>query len=193
MTLELAGIVFIIAASIISAVFYNHQGMRYRQGKLSRIACLPAFRLVYRWIQFSSILIGCAAFLSHSSFLLIIHHSSTQIYYGLIMGTLGTTLFVWAKIKLGRHYSPCFDSYVPHDLVTSGPYKFIRHPLYTANLITLTGLFVATGSGWMLLNLAALGIYYFDSARREEAELKNVLTGYSEYMQRTWAFLPFLV
>ncbi len=192
MIAQLTGVGFVIALSLISALSYRHDGPVYRQGKSSTIPCLLGFRLVHRWIQITTAVLACASFLSDAPWLLKLPVAPAQLYCGLAIAALGLALFVWAKRTLGLHYSPCFDSYVPCGLVTSGPYAWIRHPIYTANLLGLIGLSAATGSAWLVLNTLLLAVYYVDSARREEVELSRFLAGYAEYVQRTRPFLPWL-
>lgn len=57
---------------------------------------------------------------------------------------------------------------MPARIVVEGVYGHIRHPIYTANLAMLTGLALATGSGWLLRNAFLLGVFCVVSAMREE-------------------------
>ena len=99
-------------------------------------------------------------------------------------------LFAWAKVQLGAQFSPCFDSLVANRLIDTGPYAYVRHPLYVANLAWLLGAFLATGSAWIVMNVGVMALYYVTSARQEERVLAKELPAYGEYMARTGAFLP---
>lgn len=93
-------------------------------------------------------------------------------------------------MNLGNSYSPCFDSYVPQDIVKSGIYKYIRHPIYTANILLLSSLFVASGSLLMLMNTIILAIYYIPSAYKEEKVLSERFQEYKDYQRESGMFIP---
>jgi len=98
--------------------------------------------------------------------------------------------FISAKLSLGEHYSPCFDSFVPRDIVQEGLYRYIRHPIYASNILLLIGVFIACGSLWILFNIILLGIYYMNSALREELVLLEEFPNYGEYSNHTNRFIP---
>ena len=77
-----------------------------------------------------------------------------------------------------------------NQLVATGPYAYIRHPIYAAILAWLLGLFIATGSVWIIMNFLLLAFYYRASAREEERILAKAIPAYPGYMARTGAFLP---
>lgn len=84
---------------------------------------------------------------------------------------------------------------VPHprgQLVESGPYRWIRHPMYTS--LMLAGLAVARGTGgpWSWLALLALVGVLLAKARLEEALMRQRHPGYAAYAARTGRFLPFV-
>lgn len=112
----------------------------------------------------------------------------STVAFGLILA--GTAGAVWAV----RHLSSCL-SVVPQarGLVDSGPYRFVRHPLYLAELVAVTG-FAVRGWHWahagVVLALLALQLY---RAGHEEALLAATVPGYREYARRTWRIVPGLV
>ena len=184
MNAQFAGVWFVVAASLVSALSYRHGGRRYSQGKSSAIPCLPGFRAVYRWVQLSTAVLGIAAFQSDAPWLLKIQVAPAQTYAGLAVAVLGVALFVWAKQTLGRHYSPCFDSFVPSGLVTSGPYAFVRHPMYAGALLIFLGIPLLLGSP---LGLLAVPLFTGLLALRtvwEEEVLRAGLPGYAAYAAR---------
>ncbi|MBF0562454.1 MAG: isoprenylcysteine carboxylmethyltransferase family protein [Alphaproteobacteria bacterium] len=99
--------------------------------------------------------------------------------------------FVWAKRTLGSNYSRCSDCYLPHQIVTAGPYRFVRHPIYSANLLLIIGFLVVSGSAIVLLNLVALWVLYRHSAAIEEQTLLAAYPAYAGYYHATPRFLPF--
>jgi protein-S-isoprenylcysteine O-methyltransferase Ste14 len=102
-----------------------------------------------------------------------------------VLGIAGEVIVLWSLIKLGRRFG-----IAPADrgLVVSGPYRFVRHPMYAGELIlrlALSASFAGSSSAWFLIPLMLVlqGL----RAIREE----RVITGYADYARRVpWRFLP---
>lgn len=111
---------------------------------------------------------------------------------GLIVYTIGLLTAITARLQLGRNWSDIEKSYVKqdHELVARGLYGFIRHPIYAGDLLLLLGLELAVNS-WAVLGVIAVAIYARQQAIREENNLLQTLPGYSQYLRRTWRFIPF--
>jgi protein-S-isoprenylcysteine O-methyltransferase Ste14 len=187
----IVGLLLLISLPAASAgFFYFYDRRRYSEGKQGNIPILPGFRAAYRWVQLSTIAVVVASLCTHYSILLQLHHSTGLFYGGMSCCATALGLYVWAKVRLGAEYSPCSDSRVANNLIDSGPYRFIRHPIYTANLAWLLGWFIASGSVWIVLNLVLIAPYFVTSARQEERALAGAVPGYREYLLRTGAFLP---
>jgi protein-S-isoprenylcysteine O-methyltransferase Ste14 len=76
------------------------------------------------------------------------------------------------------------------ELVTSGPYSVIRHPIYTGLILAMLGSAIGVNLSWALL-LVPVGAYFIYSARREEAVmLKLFPEQYAAYMARTGMLAP---
>lgn len=185
----LASIV-VLSMFLISSMMYQHKGRRYAEGKTEKISSAREFSLVYRYLQISTLVITLLAFNSDASWLLEVHHSEVVRFIGLAAAGMAIAVFLGAKVSLGRHYSPCFDSFVPQDIVQDGIYNYIRHPIYTSNIFLLFSIFVATGSIWLLVNAMVLWAYYHKSAYIEEAALSEKFPKYIEYIARTGRFFP---
>jgi protein-S-isoprenylcysteine O-methyltransferase Ste14 len=101
----------------------------------------------------------------------------------------GLMAMLWALGALGTNISVVPQA---REAVTHGPYARVRHPLYTAELLSGVGICLAsTGPGpWLLL--AALVVLQVMRARREEALLARELTGYDDYRNRTPMLVPSL-
>jgi len=184
------GALVLFVVLLVSAVSYDHRCRRYAAGKRQRIESPRNFAWVYRYLQLSTALFGFAAFFIVHPAVLQVHHEPSLVIAGSLVALAGLGLFVVAKRTLGTQYSPCFDSYIPNAVVQKGVYCFIRHPIYTGNLVIGGGLTVATGSLWIALNLVLLAIYYVGSARKEEAALTGQFAEYRSYLERSGRFLP---
>jgi len=112
---------------------------------------------------------------------------------GLLLYTLGWVTAVTARIQLGRNWSDIEKSYVKQDhaLVAHGLYRFVRHPIYTGDLLLLLGLELALNS-WAVIGVAVVAVYVRQQAIREERNLLERIPGYAQYCRRTPRFVPFL-
>ena len=109
---------------------------------------------------------------------------------GICCSVLATAVFVHSKTTLGRNYSPCYDSYLPIEIVDRGIYRYIRHPIYVSNILNFAAMFLFSGSYLVGLNLLGLIYFYTRSARLEEVRLKAAFTEYASYVNRSGMFLP---
>lgn len=103
----------------------------------------------------------------------------------------GILLAIWARLHLGRNWSPAPAVKHDHELVTSGPYSRIRHPIYTGMLMAMLGSALLMPV-WFII-LLAFGAMFVRRVRTEERLMESQFPGrYPEYERRTWALLPFV-
>lgn len=112
---------------------------------------------------------------------------------GLALYTLGLAIAVAGRIQLGWNWSDIEKAYVKQDhaLVSHGLYRYVRHPIYTGDLLLVLGLELALNS-WLALGTFALALYVRRQAMREELQLGRSLPGYDQYCRRTTRFIPYL-
>ena len=77
-------------------------------------------------------------------------------------------------------------------LVTGGPYRRIRHPMYASVLLGVGALVVADSRPWRIALLVALLIVLMLKAAREEEYLRAAFPEYAAYASRTWRLIPFV-
>jgi len=112
-------------------------------------------------------------------------------WLGVGIGVLCVPMIYWLFSSIGNSISPTSATRKQHTLVTSGPYRWVRHPLYTVG----SSLFVAFGmmaDNWFI---AALGMLAFVAmASRTPKEEANLIEKfgdeYREYMKHTGRYLP---
>jgi protein-S-isoprenylcysteine O-methyltransferase Ste14 len=104
---------------------------------------------------------------------------------GLALTCFGAAIAIVARTHLGRNWSARVTVKVDHVLIRSGPYRFIRHPIYTGLLIAVAGTATVIGE-WRGLLALGLGILGFTlKARREEAMMVSAFGDeYREYRRR---------
>lgn len=120
--------------------------------------------------------------------------STPRTVAGLILFAAGLAQAIAARVALGSNWSDIERSTVRegHRLVTHGPYRFVRHPLYAGDLMMLCGYQLALGS-WLVLAVVAFVPLVLRSAAREEVRLAAAFPEYGEYQRRSKRFIPFLV
>jgi protein-S-isoprenylcysteine O-methyltransferase Ste14 len=102
-------------------------------------------------------------------------------------------LAVWARRHLGRNWSAEVRIAVDHQLVRTGPYRHLRHPIYTAMLGMFLGTAISIGQLHSLVALFILAVTYWRKTRLEEGILlKTFGSDYESYRQDTWALVPLL-
>jgi protein-S-isoprenylcysteine O-methyltransferase Ste14 len=116
--------------------------------------------------------------------------SAVLLAIGNSISFCGLSLIFWAKKTLGENFSECTDMYIPNSIVTVGPYKAIRHPIYTGNIVFLSGLAIACSSIVLIAITIFFVIFYSKSASIEEQELQLKYPDYQKHIEVTGRFLP---
>lgn len=111
-----------------------------------------------------------------------------EAMFALAIYGFSLALFGWAcTANRDRPLTVAFSADVPVHLVTTGPYRFFRHPFYTAYCLTWLAGFVATHSWFALALAAVMLVQYMQAARVEEAKFaaSPMAARYREYRART--------
>jgi protein-S-isoprenylcysteine O-methyltransferase Ste14 len=112
---------------------------------------------------------------------------------GLSMEVAAVILAVWARRSLGANWSGRITIKVEHQLIRSGPYRFVRHPIYTAFLGMYAGTAIVSGEWHALLGLALAVLAYARKIRMEEANLAaHFRAEWIGYCGSTGSLLPAL-
>lgn len=113
-------------------------------------------------------------------------------YVGAVMGVAGEALLVWSHYVLRKNFFGGMKIREGHELVETGPYRWVRHPMYTAFMALGIGLFLLTQS-WMIGVpwLMSTGLALVTRIDQEEAMMVEQFgESYEEYRARTGRFLP---
>ena len=116
--------------------------------------------------------------------------SSFLGWTGVALCVLGFGLGVSARWHLGRNWGMPMSRKEQPELVTSGPYAIIRHPIYTGLILAMLGSALGVNVFWLVV-LVPVSVYFILSARREEAVmLQQFPVQYAAYMARTGMLAP---
>jgi protein-S-isoprenylcysteine O-methyltransferase Ste14 len=127
-------------------------------------------------------------------------HGGSLVVDSPILGAIGAAIFasgialaIWARVHLGRNWGMPMTQKAEPELVTSGPYRFIRHPIYSGLVLGILGTGLATNLIGLIV-AAAAGAYFYYSATVEEKNLTTTFpTAYPAYRDRTKMLIPFLL
>lgn len=112
---------------------------------------------------------------------------------GVALCVVGMGLAIWARAHLGRNWGPPMSVKENPELVTTGPYAYVRHPIYAGLWLMLLGSGIAQSAS-LLVGLIVVGAYFFYSARTEEKMmLQRFPDDYRAHMKRTKMFVPFVL
>jgi protein-S-isoprenylcysteine O-methyltransferase Ste14 len=110
---------------------------------------------------------------------------------GLGIMAAATLLHIWARAHLGRNWSSPVMIKDDHELVRTGPYRVVRHPIYTAILGLAIGTAVVSGRVLSLLGAMVFAMAYLRKLRMEERALSETFGAtWQEYRRHSWALLP---
>jgi protein-S-isoprenylcysteine O-methyltransferase Ste14 len=113
---------------------------------------------------------------------------------GLIIAISGAAVSVWALLQHGWHVSPFPKPLDGAHLVDTGPYRYVRHPMYTGIVIFTLGVGLAYANPVVLLSSVTFLVFFTAKTGREEEMLIARLDGYRVYRSNVpWRIIPFVV
>jgi protein-S-isoprenylcysteine O-methyltransferase Ste14 len=110
---------------------------------------------------------------------------------GLTVEVMGMALAFWARYTLRANWTGRITTAGSQQLVVTGPYKLVRHPIYTGGLLAILGSAIVAGVSSALLGFGLTLIGIWIKLQREEAALREHFgSAYEEYSQRVSAVVP---
>ena len=110
---------------------------------------------------------------------------------GALATAAGVAFAIWARRHIGRNWSGQITIRQEHELIRTGPYARIRHPIYTGLLLALLGTAIAIGEYRAIIAFAVIAIGFVVKAKREESLLtKEFGPAFDEHRRQTGFFLP---
>jgi protein-S-isoprenylcysteine O-methyltransferase Ste14 len=131
---------------------------------------------------------GAGTFLGIGIVMLAPEELSSGLYLVSLLLIIGGTVFaIWATLALARSMSILPEA---RRLVTSGPYAFVRHPLYLGEFVVLFGLALQHLMPWAMLLLGVQCLFQFERMKNEERVLAQAFPNYEDYVARAARILP---
>lgn len=111
---------------------------------------------------------------------------------GVALLIAGIAFSVWARLHLGRNWSGTVTVKEDHELIRTGPYSYVRHPIYTGLIAGLIGTAICAGTLRAALGVAILSTALVVKSRIEERFMRETFPGqYEKYREEVPALIPF--
>ena len=156
-----------------------------------------AKRLLVYWLPLliATLLLGPGDWFGHT----LLHeqfvtHTTLVYSLGLALAASGAALAILSRMLLGRNWSATVQLKQEHELITVGPYRLVRHPIYTGLLLQFLGTAVMVGDWRGLLAVAIVFVSFWRKLRLEEVWLtEHFGESYRLYKAGTKALIPALL
>ena len=127
-----------------------------------------------------------------SSAIDVVPADSISATLGVILTAGGIALAIWARVHLGRNWSAEPTLKESHHLVTTGPYRFIRHPIYAGELLAIIGSALVGGVIWIVVFFVLIALVSYRIHKEERMLSEEFPEGYRTYAKNTRRFIPFV-
>jgi len=114
---------------------------------------------------------------------------------GVALMILGSLLRRWCFRTLGQYFTGDVKARADQPVIRTGPYRFVRHPSYTAGIMMFTGIGLALGSwlSFLLITIASIATYWYRVTIEERALLGTIGEQYASFMKERKRFIPYIV
>lgn len=124
----------------------------------------------------------------------LLAHSLTTFWTGAAIAAAGLGFSAWARVHLGRNWSATVTVKQDHELIRTGPYAIVRHPIYTGVLFGFIGTALAIGQWRGVLAVVIVFGSFWRKLKIEERWMSETFgEQYRQYRARTRALIPFLL
>jgi protein-S-isoprenylcysteine O-methyltransferase Ste14 len=120
-------------------------------------------------------------------------HSVALAAVGAALFAAGIALAVWARLHLGRNWGMPMTQRAEPELVTSGPYRFVRHPIYSGLLTAMLGTALVDSLLGLIVVAVLVAYFYYCGIVEERNLVVTFPKAYPEYRSRTKMLIPFLL
>jgi protein-S-isoprenylcysteine O-methyltransferase Ste14 len=151
-----------------------------------------------RWGQFAGIRVGIILIVLLLARLRVLKghtvtHDAVLEGIGLGLFLLGLAVAVWARIYLGGNWGMPMTQKDNPELVTTGPYHLIRHPIYSGILLAMIGTAIAVSVYWLIAAVVIGGYFIYSATVEERYMAERFPDTYPGYKRSTKMLVPFLL
>jgi protein-S-isoprenylcysteine O-methyltransferase Ste14 len=111
---------------------------------------------------------------------------------GFALVVLGLGLAVWARVNLGRNWGTPMSEKDEPELVTTGPYRWIRNPIYSGLILAMVGTAIAVSVQWLVVAAAVGGFFVYSAYVEQRFLATRFPESYPSYQRSTKMLVPFL-
>ena len=112
--------------------------------------------------------------------------------FGVVLTIAGMAVLIWARQTLGGNWSQTVSAKEGHELVTSGPYRYVRHPMYTGGFVACLGSAIVCGGAWIFLLVFLGAIFLWRVGAEDRLMARQFPHEFPAYKERTKALIPFI-
>lgn len=123
----------------------------------------------------------------------LVVHSPALGVVGAVVFVSGLGLAVWARIHIGRNWGMPMTQKAEPELVTSGPYGYVRHPIYSGLLLGVVGTALATNFLGLIIAVVLGGYFYYCASVEEKNLIATFPAAYPAYRLGTKMIIPFVL
>ena len=120
-------------------------------------------------------------------------HSPVLGGVGFALWVIGLGLAVWARLYIGRNWGVPMSKREAPDLVTTGPYRFIRHPIYSGIILGMAGTALATTLYGLIVVAILTGFFTFSAVQEERFLAGEFPATFPAYKAKTKMLIPFIL
>ncbi len=121
----------------------------------------------------------------------VLPHTLLFACAGVVLTLAGVGIAIWARLVLGRNWSGNVTLKQEHSLIRTGPYRWVRHPIYTGMLLAMLGTAIAEGQVCDFCGVALLLVSFHFKSRTEDDFMRRAFGAeHDAYREQTGALLP---
>lgn len=126
--------------------------------------------------------------------LALISRTNWALVTGAVVCVFGLFVTIWARWTLAGNWSSDVTFKQGHELVRTGPYRFVRHPIYTGLLVMGLGSAIEIGRLRCWLSIVVVGIGFWIKLKQEESLMRRHFPDeYPAYQKQVKALVPFVI
>jgi protein-S-isoprenylcysteine O-methyltransferase Ste14 len=119
-------------------------------------------------------------------------HDPALAGIGLGLFLVGLAVAIWARVHLGRNWGMPMSEKADPELVTSGPYRWIRNPIYSGLILAMIGTAIAVSVEWLVVVLVLGGYFVYSAVMEQRLMAQQFPDTYPAYRSSTKMLIPFV-